>query len=162
MNCLSCGAPLRPGELPALMVCLHCGTSRRPPDASMHGDRVAPLDTSSEMDCPRCDHALIQATVDGRRADYCPGCHGILFEAPIFADVVWNRRVMYRGTEATPQPIDPELMKQVIDCPQCQQRMEVHPHYGPGRALIDSCSGCQIVWLDHLELTSLERTPGRR
>ena len=38
--------------------------------------------------------------------------------------------------------------------------MEVHPYYGPGNIIIDSCQECQYVWLDHGELRTVERSEG--
>lgn len=162
MNCLNCGAPLELGESRTILTCLYCQTSRRLDTDLLDGDRVVSLDEPAGLDCPHCETELIQAAVDGRKASHCPECRGILMQAPTFADVAWNRRKKYRGPEMTPQPIDSDALSRSIDCPQCDRRMEVHPHYGPGRAIIDSCSFCHLVWLDNAELTSIERTPGRR
>lgn len=162
MNCLNCGAPLELGESRTVLTCHYCRTSRRLQFDSLDGDRVVSLERPAGLDCPHCESELVQAAVDGRPANYCPGCRGILIEAPIFADVAWNRRVKYRGPDMAPESIDPDSLNRSIDCPRCEQPMEVHPHYGPGRAIIDSCSCCHLVWLDNAELTSIERTPGRR
>jgi Zn-finger nucleic acid-binding protein len=40
--------------------------------------------------------------------------------------------------------------------------MDVHPYYGPGSQVIDSCPHCRLVWLDAGELAAIERAPGRR
>ncbi len=53
-------------------------------------------------------------------------------------------------------------LKRKLACPTCHESMEVHPYYGAGRAIIDSCATCQLVWIDRGELTGLERSPGRR
>lgn len=120
------------------------------------------LDRPCDVNCPRCEYALVEAAIDGKSAKYCTSCRGILIETHIFADVTRKRRATYRGKEMAPQPIDPELLQQFVDCPNCQQRMDVHPHYGPGRAVIDSCHRCNLVWLDNSELAMIERTPGLR
>jgi hypothetical protein len=39
--------------------------------------------------------------------------------------------------------------------------MEVHPYYGPGNVVIDSCSACDLIWLDHGELKQISDAPGR-
>jgi Zn-finger nucleic acid-binding protein len=39
--------------------------------------------------------------------------------------------------------------------------MDVHPYYGPGNVVIDSCSACDLIWLDHGELTQITDAPGR-
>jgi Zn-finger nucleic acid-binding protein len=49
-----------------------------------------------------------------------------------------------------------------VACPVCGERMEVHPYYGPGPAVIDSCSRCGLIWLDRGEMTVIETAPGRR
>jgi Zn-finger nucleic acid-binding protein len=162
MNCLNCGAPLELGESRTVLTCQYCRTSRRLEVDSLEGDRIVSLDRPSGLDCPHCEAELVEAAVDGRKADYCPECRGILIEAPVFSEVAWDRRVKYRGPEMNPQPIGADELARVTDCPRCQKPMEVHPHYGPGRAVIDSCSACHLVWLDNAELTSIERTPGRR
>lgn len=105
---------------------------------------------------------MVEASLDSHSVDQCPDCHGILVPADVFADVTRTRRRGYRGPEIAPQPYDPEAFQRVIDCPKCQQKMEVHAHYGAGRAVIDSCSRCHLVWLDNAEMTSIERTPGIR
>ncbi|WP_010583781.1 TFIIB-type zinc ribbon-containing protein [Schlesneria paludicola] len=162
MNCLNCGAPMELAESRTVLTCDYCRSTRRLNAPSDDLDRVVSLDTPSGIDCPRCDVELVDAAIDGRSVNHCPDCRGILIDAPVFAQVSWSRRVAYRGPEIVPQLIDPEALKQVIDCPKCDQQMEVHPHYGPGRAVIDSCHRCHLVWLDTLELTNIERTPGRR
>jgi Zn-finger nucleic acid-binding protein len=40
--------------------------------------------------------------------------------------------------------------------------MEVHPYYGPGSQVIDSCHRCRLVWIDSGELAAIEKAPGRR
>lgn len=162
MNCQNCGAPLELGNSQTFLTCDYCLSSRCLEIATDDGDRVVPLDQPSGVDCPCCELELVEAAVDGRPAKYCDQCRGILIEAPVFAQVSWNRRVKYRGPELTPSPVDPEEIQRSLDCPQCQQPMEVHPHYGSGRAVIDSCHRCHLVWLDNSELTKIERTPGRR
>jgi Zn-finger nucleic acid-binding protein len=39
--------------------------------------------------------------------------------------------------------------------------MDVHPYYGPGNIVIDSCSACDLIWLDHGELQQITDAPGR-
>lgn len=162
MNCVNCGAPLELADGRTILTCAYCQSSRRLDEPSDDGDRVISLDRPTGVDCPRCEQELVQAIIDGKTARYCSNCRGILIETHIFAEVTRKRRAAYRGREMTPQPIDPDQLQQFIGCPECQQQMDVHPHYGPGRAIIDSCHRCNLVWLDNSELTTIERTPGRR
>jgi Zn-finger nucleic acid-binding protein len=39
--------------------------------------------------------------------------------------------------------------------------MDVHPYYGPGAVVLDSCARCTLIWLDHGEIAAIERAPGR-
>jgi Zn-finger nucleic acid-binding protein len=39
--------------------------------------------------------------------------------------------------------------------------MATHPYLGPGNAVIDTCSACELIWLDYGELTQLVEAPGR-
>jgi len=38
--------------------------------------------------------------------------------------------------------------------------MDVHPYYGPGNVVIDTCGQCYLVWLDHGELKQIADAPG--
>jgi Zn-finger nucleic acid-binding protein len=40
--------------------------------------------------------------------------------------------------------------------------MEVHPYYGPGNVVVDSCCHCGLVWLDAGEISMIETAPGAR
>ena len=39
--------------------------------------------------------------------------------------------------------------------------MLTHPYYGPGNVTIDSCEGCELVWLDFGELRQIVDAPGK-
>jgi hypothetical protein len=39
--------------------------------------------------------------------------------------------------------------------------METHPYFGPGNVVIDSCAGCELIWLDFGELKQIVAAPGR-
>ncbi len=45
-------------------------------------------------------------------------------------------------------------------CPLCRKKMDVHPYYGPGGIVIDTCSRCDAVWLDSGELGQITDAPG--
>ncbi len=60
-----------------------------------------------------------------------------------------------------PQPRSPVMLpcrysKRQIECPSCSQRMETHPYYGPGNIVVDTCSECGYLWLDHGEISRVE------
>lgn len=39
--------------------------------------------------------------------------------------------------------------------------MNTHPYYGPGNVVIDTCSHCEVIWLDRAELGTTTGAPGR-
>jgi len=79
-----------------------------------------------------------------------------------FAGLVQNRRANYSGSGVQPAPLEPVELQRHIDCPRCRTVMEVHPYYGPGNTVIDSCRTCGLIWLDQGEMSRMERAPGRR
>ena len=78
-----------------------------------------------------------------------------------FAEVISRRRAWATGTPTEPVPIDRAELERRIVCPSCSGRMEVHPYYGPGNVVIDSCGVCDLVWLDFGELKQIVDAPGR-
>ena len=44
-------------------------------------------------------------------------------------------------------------------CPYCTDPMNNHPYMGPGNIVIDTCSGCQVNWLDKGELQRAVMAP---
>jgi hypothetical protein len=38
--------------------------------------------------------------------------------------------------------------------------MDVHPYYGPGNVVVDTCRKCDLVWLDFGELQQIGDAPG--
>jgi Zn-finger nucleic acid-binding protein len=125
-------------------------------------DRLIPRGQPAVIDCPHCEQRLMLGTIDERRVLYCESCSGILVPMADFAEVVQGRRRSYRGADQTPRPLAAEQLQQQIGCPGCARTMEVHPYYGPGAVVIDSCRACRLVWLDSGELARIERAPGRR
>ena len=144
------------------MVCTFCHTVQAATDVSEEVDRVLRLEDPVGVHCPVCDAEFETALIDDVPACHCPNCRGLLLSSTEFRKVVEDRRAAYTGPDiavALPHPIEFERR---IDCPSCHKKMEVHPYYGAGRAIIDSCADCKLVWIDKGELTNLERSPGRR
>ena len=80
-----------------------------------------------------------------------------------FGAIVNERRSKRVGLEQESQrAIDPTAYSRRLRCPACEGYMEVHPYYGPGNVVIDSCAECDYVWLDHGELSRVERSAGGR
>jgi Zn-finger nucleic acid-binding protein len=78
-----------------------------------------------------------------------------------FAEVVTRRRAWATGVTVGPQPIDRRELERTVACPSCQQVMDLHPYYGPGNVMMDSCPRCDTVWLDFGELRQIVDAPGR-
>jgi len=78
-----------------------------------------------------------------------------------FSDVVKSRRAWPTGPPVPPTPIDPRDLLRHITCPSCRGAMDVHPYYGPGNVVIDTCGQCYLVWLDHGELKEIADAPGQ-
>jgi Zn-finger nucleic acid-binding protein len=125
-------------------------------------DRVGWSDEFTSFTCPRCEQALVKAALDDHPALACPDCRGVMLANAAFGALVRQRRAAFRGAEFTPRPIDLEQLSDPVSCPGCGRTMEVHPYYGPGNQIIDSCCRCNLVWIDSGELTAIERAPGLR
>jgi Zn-finger nucleic acid-binding protein len=162
--CSNCGAPLDGRVLHGRLSCSFCGSQHNLPEAGAgaDADRVLALGVASQHSCPRCGVPLQQGLMDEQRVEHCADCNGVLLPRETFAAVVSHRRARYRGPDAVPRPLDGRELERIVGCPGCGERMEVHPYYGPGPAVIDSCSRCALVWLDRGEMTVIETAPGRR
>ncbi len=162
MNCHNCSAPLNWDGYQPIIVCEHCHTFRSlgtPDDSS---DRVVLLNRPGNTNCPRCRRRLMQAAMDGLQVEHCEDCQGVLVVDEVFALLVRNRRAEYRGAASHPIPLDPQQLQVRTPCPSCRRTMDVHPYYGPGNVVIDSCCRCGLIWLDCGEMATIEVAPGRR
>lgn len=162
MNCQNCAAPLTMSVGPARMICSYCQTVHTAPGIEIDLDRVHIIGEPQEVTCPACSSELVSGHVDKASVCVCPDCRGLLLEGSVFSQIVEQRRASYVGVEV-PAPVpDAAEFERRLTCPGCQSLLEVHPYYGAGRAVIDSCASCSLVWIDHGELAGLERSPGRR
>ena len=55
-----------------------------------------------------------------------------------------------------------EEIERKIKCPLCEDIMDVHPYFGPGNVVIDSCVNCHLIWVDNGEIVTIERATGPR
>jgi Zn-finger nucleic acid-binding protein len=163
MDCTQCGAPLSWDGYRPVIVCEFCRSMQSVPSATGQTvDRIAVLDSPAKSNCPRCEFPMSVAAVDGLKVEHCLECHGVLLENHQFATLVRQRRARFKGVPSQPVVMDQDQLKIVVDCPGCRRTMEVHPYYGPGNIVIDSCSHCRLVWLDSGEMTAIEQAPGKR
>jgi Zn-finger nucleic acid-binding protein len=141
--------------------CNHCGTFHFIETPEVEGVRVLrPHDAA--LPCPLCQATLMRALLDDRSVvDHCQQCRGLLMARATFGEAVWRRRARAAGLAAPPLPLDARELERRVTCPSCHARMDVHPYYGPGNVVIDSCSACDLIWLDHGELTQITDAPGR-
>jgi LSD1 subclass zinc finger protein len=162
MNCENCGATLRLIDGRDHFRCDHCETFRFATPLAGSIDRVTLLGETGDTACPVCATPLVHAALDGARVFACANCRGVLAESDVFAHVNRRRRAEYERSDVTPLPLDREQFQRELHCPECTQRMETHPFYGPGNVVIDSCARCRLVWVDYGELAAIERAPGAR
>lgn len=162
IRCSQCGgaASAVPGR--EYMQCEYCQSLVFTAENPLVVDRIVPM--GGKLDaaaCPACDCVLNTGKIEDRPILYCGGCFGVLIRNEVFGAVIRERRARRKGVEAEAcKPLDTSAYERILDCPACEGIMEVHPYYGPGNVVIDSCSSCQYVWLDHGELRSVERAEG--
>ena len=140
--------------------CRYCGTFDFIETSPQDGVEV--LERSTGAPCPVCAAPLGKALLDNTHPiSYCERCSGMLVARGAFVDVIGGRRAAASGPAVTPAPLDQRELERRVVCPLCQQPMDVHPYYGPGNIVIDSCAGCNLIWLDFGELKQVVDAPGR-
>ena len=140
--------------------CAYCGTFEfLEPDAL---DKLRIVGTTDPpLPCPVCATTLGHALLDeGDHVLHCAHCRGVLLARAAFVQVIERRRASAKGPGKIPTPVDRRELDRVVTCPQCQNRMDVHPYYGPGNVVIDTCPRCDAVWLDSGELGQITDAPG--
>jgi Zn-finger nucleic acid-binding protein len=154
MNCPSCGAAMRIVGNRRYFSCIHCGSYEFPEETD---EGIAPTGQTVGAACPVCVQPLQGALIDGETVCYCGQCRGFLTQTTMFAAIVAKRRATHSPNEMRTEPFDKEELKRELLCPNCQRRMEAHPYYGGGNAVVDTCEACSLIWLDAGELAIIER-----
>jgi len=163
ISCKQCGGNVEPVVGREYMQCRYCHTLAFPHENPLSVDRVTPLGDDTDAECPCCSEPLQKGQIEDRNLLYCGSCYGMLLKNESFGAVVRERRARREHIEGeTPKPIDMSDYDRRIHCPNCDGLMEVHPYYGPGNVVIDSCHQCHFIWLDHGELARIERSAGGR
>ncbi|HIE98991.1 MAG TPA: hypothetical protein EYG03_23200 [Planctomycetes bacterium] len=143
--------------------CEYCQALVFTTDNPLSVDRVTPSGGQLAAECPVCPKTLCTGQIEERPVLYCGGCYGLLLKNEDFGAITRTRRARRVGGEAEAcRPLNMDEYDRRIRCPNCRERMEVHPYYGPGNIVMDSCPGCQYVWLDHGELRTVEQAEGGR
>ena len=126
-------------------------------------DGIAKSDRVVEFGCPVCPDSELQVGALGRtQVCICESCNGFVIDSETFGSLISQLRAIYRGADDRPVPLDAKELDKQINCPVCYEAMYTHPYYGPGNVVINSCSSCNINWLDEGELDKIVRAPGRR
>jgi Zn-finger nucleic acid-binding protein len=140
--------------------CRYCGSFHFIESPEVDGVQV--LAHAAGSSCPVCATPLVSALLDGRHAArHCGRCRGLLLSRDAFVDVVTRRRAFASGPATVPEPLDPRELQRRTACPTCHEAMDVHPYYGPGNIVIDSCPRCDVIWLDYGELKQVSDAPGK-
>jgi Zn-finger nucleic acid-binding protein len=161
MNCTNCGAAMELVESRRYFQCRHCGTFHFPDGTEADGIRIVgtPADAPA---CPVCKVPMAHALLDGDHpVDFCASCRGALLPRATFAGVINKRRAWATDPPAEPIPLDRRDLARELACPRCRRRFDTYPHYGPGNVVIDSCTSCDLVWLDFGEIRQIVDAPGR-
>ena len=157
MNCPNCGAAMKLYVKRGYLHCQHCGTFHWP-DESPEGVRA--LGAEAPLTCTVCGTRMEVAHVTGEIVLHCPNCKGLLSRQKDFPAIV--RRIRARSKADVPRELNKAELERQIPCPVCGRVMHTHPYAGPGNVVIDVCGYCQVVFLDHGELSAIRDAPGRR
>lgn len=120
-------------------------------------DGVRPLGQETELDCPVCARTLELASISGVEVLQCDRCEGVLVYRDDFPVALRHRASTVGGPPRPPQPLRNEDWQRRLACPMCDELMDLHPYYGPGQVLIDTCVGCAVMWLDRGEMDIIAR-----
>lgn len=140
------------------LVCDYCTTFHFP-DTAENTLGMTLLGRGAERKCPVCYCELAAGAIEGCEVGYCRNCRGVLTSNSDFAHFMRRRRQQFAGVRPEPVPLDPAEYERHIRCPGCASPMDVHPYYGPGNVVMDSCGPCCLIWFDHGELGAIESAP---
>ncbi len=143
--------------------CAGCNSYRFAAELASSVDPIVAVGKTVEAECPQCDVTLQLGLIHNRwNVCYCQNCRGFLIESGVLQVVTHELRASYSGEDDLPVAIDPSELACKRSCPACRGQFDTHPYYGPGNVVIDSCHRCALTWLDHGELATIMRAPGKR
>jgi Zn-finger nucleic acid-binding protein len=159
MNCRNCAAAMELFDRRRYYFCRYCGTFEFLDAPGTDGVQVLERHADA-LPCPLCSTPLAKSLLDHAHViQHCERCRGVLLERAIFAYAIANRRSHAAGP-GQPGELDRREFERRITCPTCRTQMDVHPYYGPGNVIIDTCRKCDLVWLDFGELQQISNAPG--
>jgi Zn-finger nucleic acid-binding protein len=162
MNCRNCAAAMELFDRRRYFFCRYCGTFEFLERNEVDGVQVLERRIDA-LPCPLCEAPLAKSLLDGHHAvQYCERCRGVVLERAAFASAVTARRARATGPGSPPPAgLDSRELERRVKCPACRKMMDVHPYYGPGNVIIDTCATCNLVWLDFGELKQIGDAPGQ-
>ena len=125
-------------------------------------DGVDPDEVPTGMVCAECATDLRGGRLDEFPVAYCPNCFGVLIDNEGIESLLRIRRSEYKGPDQIPSTVDQQALNRRRSCPNCRGLMEVYAYGGPGNVVMDTCFGCQMVWMDNGEITKIVKAPGLR
>ena len=162
MQCQQCAGTVSAVPGREYLQCDYCSSLVFATDNPLTVDRIVSTGRHLEMaDCPVCSAGLATGKIENRPVLYCSHCYGLLIRTEHFGAIVRERRARRADSDSeSGRQLNTDEYRRKISCPNCHDTMEVHPYYGPGNIVIDSCFSCQYIWLDHGELRTVERAGG--
>ncbi len=154
MNCGNCGGPMHVVSGRDYYVCEYC-TAHHFRKESPDGVRL--LDESTDLLCPECGETLVVGELGGTDLLKCKKCEGILLYQTDLLSVLRQRMAEVTAPPKKKERLDPAELERRLRCPMCEGALDVHPYYGPGRVIIDTCPECQVIWLDRGEMDTIAR-----
>jgi Zn-finger nucleic acid-binding protein len=152
MNCKNCGGVLTLLPDREYLQCEFCQAITFLKESS---DGVVPIGQHTELSCPVCRRGLVTASIAGREVLRCASCDGVLLYQEDFLPIL---RARIEGSDSPRQrarPLRPEDRRRLLRCPMCDGPFALHPYYGPGNVLIDTCGECRLIWLDRGEIATI-------
>lgn len=160
MNCRNCAAPMELFDRRRYYFCRYCGTFEFLDQPGSDGVHVLER-TTAALPCPLCSAPLAKSLLDDTHVvEHCEQCRGVLLARAAFAMAVNGRRARAAGPGVAIAEIDRREFHRRVTCAKCRTAMDVHPYYGPGNVIIDTCRKCDLVWLDFGELQQIADAPG--
>jgi len=148
MNCHNCESPLDWDGYSPIVVCDLCCAYRFVDTPDDTANRIVSLERPGIAHCPICRSRTSEAATDGIKVEHCADCHGLLLTDDTFDMYVRNRRTEFREAALQSVNLVDEQLTPNVHCPSCRRQMDVHPCYGPNFLIVDTCTGCGMVWLD--------------
>ena len=157
MNCPNCGAATHLNGDTGIATCAYCKTTILP-EVAADGVKIV---EQTQLVCPGCQALLVQGQLESQDLLYCKSCRGMLIPMNGFMGLVENLRLHRDRPSAALPPMPPDVDLPRL-CPYCTSAMENHPYMGPGNIVIDTCSGCEVNWLDKGKLQRVVSAPDHR